>query len=186
MAGSPSLPRTAPGAACCARSVTDVAPRQLDEHVLEVGDALERARISFDLTLLFGGQIAGGRTRLFMIYSAGNFIEATQDTPYLQIGEHKYGKPVLDRAVAYDTSVDEALKLALVSMDSTMRSNLGVGLPIDIAVLPRDQLSLEVDHRIDNADPYFHDLRDRWSVALRAAHMSIPRPPYLKKLPPPA
>lgn len=150
------------------------------------GDALERARISFDLTLLFGGQIAGGRTRLFMIYSAGNFIEATQDTPYLQIGEHKYGKPVLDRAVAYDTSVDEALKLALVSMDSTMRSNLGVGLPIDIAVLPRDQLSLEVDHRIDNADPYFHDLRDRWSVALRAAHMSIPRPPYLKKLPPPA
>ncbi len=148
------------------------------------GEALEKAKVSFDATMLFGGQVAGGRMRLFMIYSAGNFIEATRDTPYLQIGEHKYGKPVLDRAVAFDTRVDDALKLALISMDSTMRSNLGVGLPIDIAVLPRDTMTLEVDHRIDNVDPYFHDLRDRWSVALRAAHIAIPRPPYLKNLPP--
>jgi putative proteasome-type protease len=147
------------------------------------GEALEHAKINFEVTMLFGGQIAGGRMRLFMIYSAGNFIEATRDTPYLQIGEHKYGKPVLDRAVEYDTRVDDALKLALISMDSTMRSNLGVGLPIDIAVLPRDTMVLEVDHRIDNVDPYYHDLRDRWSVALRAAHIAIPRPPYLKNLP---
>ena len=147
------------------------------------GEALEQAKISFDMTMLFGGQVKGGRLRLFMIYSAGNFIEATRDTPYLQIGEHKYGKPVLDRAVEFDTGVDDALKLALISMDSTMRSNLGVGLPIDIAVLPRDTMTLEVDHRIDNVDPYYHDLRDRWSVALRAAHIAIPRPPYLKNLP---
>jgi putative proteasome-type protease len=147
------------------------------------GEALEQAKINFDVTMLFGGQVKGGRLRLFMIYSAGNFIEATRDTPYLQIGEHKYGKPVLDRAVAFDTGVDDALKLALISMDSTMRSNLGVGLPIDIAVLPRDTMTLEVDHRIDNVDPYYHDLRDRWSVALRAAHIAIPRPPYLKNLP---
>jgi putative proteasome-type protease len=145
------------------------------------GAALESANMSFELTMLFGGQIRGGRARLFMIYSAGNFIEATQDTPYLQIGEHKYGKPILDRAVSHDTNLDDSLKLALISMDSTMRSNLGVGMPIDIAVLRRDVLTLEVDHRIDNVDPYFHDLRDRWSVALRAAHMAIPRPPYLKK-----
>jgi putative proteasome-type protease len=145
------------------------------------GEALERAQVSFETTMLFSGQTRGGRMRLFMVYSAGNFIEATQDTPYLQIGEHKYGKPVLDRAVSYDTSVDDALKLALISMDSTMRSNLGVGMPIDIAVLRRDALTLEVDHRIDNVDPYFHDLRDRWSVALRAAHIAIPRPPYLRR-----
>ncbi|HEY8580567.1 MAG TPA: peptidase [Beijerinckiaceae bacterium] len=145
------------------------------------GPALEKARISYDTTMLFGGQVRGGRQRLFMIYAAGNFIEATQDTPYLQIGEHKYGKPVLDRAVGFDTSVDDALKLGLISMDSTMRSNLGVGMPIDIAVLRRDALALEVDHRIDNVDPYFHDLRDRWSVALRAAHTAIPRPPYLRR-----
>ena len=146
------------------------------------GEALEKSSINFDVTMLFGGQVAGERMRMFMIYSAGNFIEATRDTPYLQIGEHKYGKPVLDRAVEHGTRIDDALKLALISMDSTMRSNLGVGLPIDIAVLPCDALALEVDHRIDNVDPYFHDLRDRWSVALRAAHIAIPRPPYLKNM----
>ena len=87
---------------------------------------------------MFGGQIKGGRLRLFMIYSAGNFIECTTDTPYLQIGEHKYGKPVLDRAIGFDTDLYDALKIGLISMDSTMRSNLGVGLPIDILVVRRD------------------------------------------------
>jgi putative proteasome-type protease len=144
------------------------------------GQALEKAQVSFETTMLLGGQVKGGRARLFMVYSAGNFIEATHDTPYLQIGELKYGKPVLDRAVTFDTNVDDALKLALISMDSTMRSNLGVGMPVDIAVMRTDALALEVDHRIDNVDPYFHELRDRWSVALRAAHAAIPRPPYLK------
>ncbi len=134
--------------------------------------------VNFDVTLLLGGQLKGRRMRLFMIYSAGNFIEATEDTPYLQIGEHKYGKPVLDRAVNFDSEIYDSLKLGLVSMDSTMRSNLGVGLPIDIALLRRDAPDLEIKHRIDHIDPYFHDLRDRWSVALRKAHLNIPRPPY--------
>src|ERR1700740_1670587 len=102
-------------------------------HATE-GKALEAADVSFDVSFLFGGQIMGERMRLFMIYSAGNFIECTTDTPYLQIGEHKYGKPVLDRAVSYETELYDALKLALISMDSTMRSNLGVGMPIDILV----------------------------------------------------
>ncbi len=143
-----------------------------------VGAELQSDQLSFEVTLLFGGQIKGRRLRLFMIYSAGNFIEATEDTPYLQIGEHKYGKPVLDRAVNFETDIYDALKLGLVSMDSTMRSNLSVGLPIDTALLRRDAMALELNHRIDNVDPYFHELRDRWSVALRQAHQNIPRPPY--------
>jgi putative proteasome-type protease len=113
-----------------------------------------------------------------MIYAAGNFIECTVDTPYLQIGEHKYGKPILDRAVKYDTDLYDALKIGLISMDSTMRSNLAVGLPIDLAIIPRDALRAELNFRIEPGEPYFTDLRERWSSALRAAHMAIPRPPY--------
>ena len=120
----------------------------------------------------------GERLRLFMVYAAGNFIECTRDMPFLQIGEHKYGKPILDRAVTYETGLYEALKIGLISMDSTMRSNLGVGLPIDIAATRRGSLELDVNKRIDYTDPYFHDLTDRWSAALRAAHMNIPTPPY--------
>jgi len=113
-----------------------------------------------------------------MIYSAGNFIECTTDTPYLQIGEHKYGKPVLDRAIKFDTDLYDSLKIGLISMDSTMRSNLGVGLPLDILVVRRDSCDAEVAYRIEPGEPYFQDLRERWSAALRAAHNAIPRPPY--------
>ena len=142
------------------------------------GTALAAAEVNHEVAFLLGGQIKGGRVRLFMIYSAGNFIECTTDTPYLQIGEHKYGKPVLDRAVSFDTDIYDALKLGLISMDSTMRSNLGVGLPIDILVLRRDTCDAELSYRIGPDEPYFQDLRERWSAALRAAHMDIPRPPY--------
>jgi len=140
--------------------------------------ALEEAEVDHDVAFLFGGQIKGSRLRLFMIYSAGNFIECTTDTPYLQIGEHKYGKPVLDRAISYDTDLFDALKIGLISMDSTMRSNLGVGLPIDLMVARPDTCSAEVNYRIEPGEPYFQDLRERWSAALRAAHIAIPRPPY--------
>jgi len=142
------------------------------------GKALEAAEVDHDVAFLFGGQIKDGPLRLFMIYSAGNFIECTTDTPYLQIGEHKYGKPVLDRGISFDTDIYDALKLGLISMDSTMRSNLGVGLPIDIVVVRRDSCTSEVTYRIEQGEPYFQDLRERWSGALRAAHMAIPRPPY--------
>ena len=134
--------------------------------------------MKFDVAFLFGGQIRGERLRLFMIYSAGNFIECTTDTPYLQIGEHKYGKPVLDRAVTYGVDLYDGLKIGLISMDSTMRSNLAVGMPIDIMVARRDVCDAELSYRIEPGEPYFHDLRERWSSALRAAHMAIPRPPY--------
>jgi len=142
------------------------------------GRSLEQQSAAFDVTFLVGGQIEGGRLRLFMVYAAGNFIEATDDTPYLQIGEHKYGKPILDRAVGFDTDLHDALKLGLVSMDSTMRSNLSVGMPLDLIIYRRDALKAELNHRVEVGDPYFHDLQDRWSSALQAAHKAIPRPPY--------
>jgi putative proteasome-type protease len=142
------------------------------------GKALEEADVDHDVAFLFGGQIKGERLRLFMIYSAGNFIECTTDTPYLQIGEHKYGKPVLDRAISYDTDLYDGLKIGLISMDSTMRSNLAVGLPIDLLVVRRDTYNPEVNYRIEPGEPYFQDLRERWSTALRNAHIAIPRPPY--------
>lgn len=142
------------------------------------GKDLEESGVKFDVSMLLGGQIAGGPARLYMLYSAGNFIECGVETPYLQIGEHKYGKPILDRAVNFGTTLPVALKLALISMDSTIRSNLGVGLPIDIVTIPRDTQKAEIVHRIEAGEPYFHDLSERWSAALRAAHTAIPLPPY--------
>src|SRR4029077_20296049 len=147
--------------------------RATEVKEIEASDVL--LRVSF----LFGGQIAGERMRLFMVYSAGNFIECTTDTPYLQIGEHKYGKPVLDRAVLYDTDLYDALKIALISVDSTMRSNLSVGMPLDLLVVRRDTCTAELAYRIEPGEPYFQDLRQRWSTALRAAHLATPRPPYV-------
>jgi len=146
-------------------------------HDIE-GKALEAAEVKFDVSFLLGGQVKGGRLRLFLVYAAGNFIECTHDTPYFQIGEHKYGKPVLDRAITYDIDLYDALKVGLISVDSTMRSNLSVGLPLDILVLRRDSCAPELNYRIEPGEPYFHDLRERWSAALRAAHIAIPRPPY--------
>jgi putative proteasome-type protease len=140
--------------------------------------ALEASDVKFDMSFLFGGQIRGERPRLFMIYAAGNFIECTVDTPYLQVGEHKYGKPVLDRAITYDLDLYDALKVGLVSVDSTLRSNLSVGMPIDLLIARRDACTAELAYRIEDGEPYFKDLRQRWSTALRAAHATIPRPPY--------
>lgn len=152
-------------------------------HVYRVdGPALEQIGASVEVSMLLAGQTKGRNLRLFMMYKAGNFIEATSDTPYLQIGEHKYGKPILDRAVNFNTDLYDALKLAMISMDSTMRSNLGVGLPVDMLVLRRDAIDPEVNQRIEAGEPYFHDLRERWSAALRKAHIDIPRPPYGPKV----
>lgn len=144
----------------------------------QFGEALEEAGLPFDVSFLLAGQIRGGKLRLYMIYAAGNFIECSRDTPFLQIGEHKYGKPILDRSVKWDTSLDDGIKLSLLSMDSTLRSNLGVGLPLDMAIIRRDALEIAVTRRIETGDPYFHDLSERWSGALRAAHMNIPPPPW--------
>src|SRR5258707_9788555 len=111
--------------------------------------------------------------RLFQVYPAGNFIEATPETPFLQIGEHKYGKPILDRAASYDTELYDGVKLVLVSMHSTLRSNLTVGMPIDLLVYLRDALQVQLRRRITDDDEYFRMIRERWSPALRNAYRPI-------------
>lgn len=129
-------------------------------------------------SFLLGGQVRGEPPRLFQIYTAGNFVETTPRSPFLQIGENKYGKPILDRAIRADTELYDALKLGLISMDSTMRSNLSVGMPLDLLVCRRGALQSELSYRVDETDTYFRDLRHRWSEALSAAHRAIPLPPY--------
>jgi putative proteasome-type protease len=139
--------------------------RAIREAGRDDGEAIEQAQPgSFDISVLLGGQVKGGRLRLFLLYPAGNFIEATTDTPYLQIGEHKYGKPILDRAITGETDLSQALKIGLISMDSTMRSNLGVGLPIDLITVRRHSAAVELQYRIDADETYFRDLRERWSA----------------------
>lgn len=142
------------------------------------GPSLEAQAENFNVSVLLGGQIGGGKMRLFQIYAAGNYIEATEDTPYLQIGEHKYGKPIIDRAATYETDVADALKLALISMDSTIRSNLSVGLPIDLMVYRRDALKVALTRRIKEDDAYFQGLRQSWSDALTRAYRAIPGPEW--------
>ena len=144
------------------------------------GPALEEQKETFNVSILVGGQIGGGKLRLFQIYSAGNYIEATEDTPYLQIGENKYGKPIIDRAATYDTDVNDAMKLALISMDSTMRSNLSVGMPIDLMVYRRNALKLSLLKRIKDDDVYFKNLRQSWSDALTKAYQAIASPDWIK------
>jgi putative proteasome-type protease len=137
----------------------------------------EQEGVETGVTLLVGGSIDGRAPRLFLIYGEGNFIECGMDTPYFQIGELKYGKPVLDRMLTYRTPLSKAMKIGLVSMNSTMRSNLGVGLPIDLAVVKPGQSSAALT-RIEESDPYYHDLGDRWAKALMEALDNIPDPTY--------
>jgi putative proteasome-type protease len=147
---------------------------------LELQPSLSAAGVDYGSSLLLGGQIAGGKPTLYLIYGEGNFIECGQESPFLQIGEHKYGKPMLDRAVDYDSDIYEALKLGLISFDATMRSNLAVGAPLDLIVLRTDALRTEVRYRVENDDAYFNDLRRKWSEGLKAAYRSIESPTYPK------
>ncbi len=142
------------------------------------GAALRQAGLEFNVSLIFGGQIAGEGMRLFMVYSAGNFIEATAETPYLQIGESKYGKPVLDRVITPDTPLDEAAKCALVSMDSTLKSNLSVGLPLDLVVYQAGRLQSDRVVCIDQDNPYFTMLHKSWGQRLRQVFDSIEDPQW--------
>ncbi len=142
------------------------------------GPTLEAQGLTFDVSVLLAGQIKDRNMRLFQVYAAGNFIEATEETPFLQIGEHKYGKPILDRVLTHDSDIDDGIKLVLISMDSTLRSNLTVGMPLDLLVYRRDSQQIELKRRISEDDPYFQGIRQRWSAALREAYQSIPRPDW--------
>lgn len=154
------------------------AARHVGDCVREVhrrdADSLRAFGIDFNVSLIFGGQIAGEAPRLFNVYAAGNFVEATPDTPYFQIGESKYGKPIIDRIFRFHTPLEEAAKCALISMDSTLKSNLSVGLPLDLAILPRDRLALGCLRRIEADDAYFQRLRVGWSERIQQAFAALP------------
>ncbi len=128
---------------------------------------------AFSASFIFGGQIGQEVPRLYQVYSEGNFIEAKDDTPFFQIGEHKYGKPILDRVANRDMRLGEAAKLVLLSFDSTLRSNLSVGMPIDMVVYNTDKLSIDRVRRIEQDDPYFRSISSKWSAALRSAVETI-------------
>jgi putative proteasome-type protease len=136
---------------------------------------LERDKILFNVNFLIGGQIAGSPHELFMIYPQGNPLQATPDCPFLQIGEAKYGKPILDRAVRYETTtLEQATKLALISLDSTMRSNLTVGPPIDIALYAADDFRITRQARLQADDPRLQRIRTQWEHELQAAAQRLP------------
>lgn len=138
------------------------------------GPFLMQNNVDASANFLIGGQIAGEGQRLFMVYSEGNFIEATAETPYFQIGEVKYGKPIIDRVIGADTSMDDAVKCVLVSFDSTMRSNLSVGLPIDLACYDKDSLRIGHTRRFDEQDTYMRSLRQSWSEGVKRAFAQLP------------
>jgi putative proteasome-type protease len=154
--------------------VAGIVGQALREVHRQDAEHLKKHSAEFNATFILGGQIKGERPRLFQIYAAGNFIEAQPDTPYLQIGEIKYGKPVFDRLLTMKMPMEEAGKLILVSFDSTMRSNISVGLPIDMAILHKDNFKPPRYQRIDAKNPYFADISARWSQALRKTFESLP------------
>jgi len=135
---------------------------------------LEKSDLAFNASFILGGQIKGEPMRLFRIYAEGNFIEASPDTPFLQTGEAKYGKPIIDRVVTASTSLSDAAKCVLVSFDSTMRSNLSVGMPIDLVCYERDTLEVRKRRRFEQGDPYFGALSREWSEGVRTVFRQLP------------
>ncbi len=144
------------------------------------GPYLMQGNIDASANLIVGGQIRGEAMRLFHVYAQGNFIEATDETPYFQLGESKYGKPILDRVINTGTPQKEAAKCVLISFDSTMKSNISVGLPIDLLWLPKDSLRIGLQQRIREGDPYFTMLRSRWGGGLRRVFGELPDPDWLE------
>jgi putative proteasome-type protease len=142
------------------------------------GDSLKKSGLDFNASMIFGGQIRGEAMRLFLVYSAGNFIEATRETCFFQIGESKYGKPVLDRMMRPSTPLDEAAKCVLVSMDSTLKSNLSVGPPLDLAVYEVNRFESSQIACIDERNPYLQMIRSSWGEKLRQAFESIEDPQW--------
>lgn len=167
IAGAPGMLRAAQLVGSAVREVHRVDAEMLKLQGLE-----------FNAAFILGGQVKGRQVRLFLIYSAGNFIEATDDTPFFQIGETKYGKPILDRLLTSAMSLEDAAKLALISMDSTLRSNISVGLPVDLVIYEADSLRITRQRTFDENDTYFRQLRRHWSRGLARAFKQIPGPTW--------
>lgn len=161
------------------------AAREIGDALREVhrrdAEALKEHSIEFNASFIFGGQIGTEPPRMFCIYAAGNFIEATLDTPYFQIGESKYGKPILDRVITRSSSLAQAAKCGLISMDSTIRSNLSVGLPLDLVCIRRDALRVHSHVNITEEHDYFRMIRTRWSESLRHAFHELPDPEWMRR-----
>jgi len=147
-----------------------------------VSKALAAVKISSSSSLLLGGRIGDAPPSLFLVYPAGNFIECKPDVPFFQIGETKYGRPILDRGLRPDTSLAEAMKLGFLSFDSSIRSNLAVARPLDLMVMPSARGEATLTRRIEDDDPYFNDLSARWGDLLADATASIPDPPFMAGL----
>jgi putative proteasome-type protease len=139
----------------------------------DIEGKMNAAKVSVTASMIVAGQRRGGAMRMFLIYPEGNFIEATEDTPFLQIGEHKYGKPILDRVVRPATGLEDARKAVLLSMDSTLKSNLSVGMPLDLLVIPADACRVGESRRFESDDPVFRAMSAAWSTALRKAFQDI-------------
>jgi len=165
-----------------AHSMFDVA-RLLGDALREVksrdGPYLMQNNIDAAASFIVGGQIRGELPRLFHVYNEGNFIEATFETCYFQIGETKYGKPIIDRVVNRRTTLTDAIKCTIVSFDSTMRSNISVGLPIDLCVYEHDELRLKLVRRVDEDDPYFQMVHSQWGEGLRQVFGQLPDPQWV-------
>lgn len=154
--------------------VAEIIGRTLNDVHVAIGERMERTKYSAGASMLVAGQRLGGQLRMFLVYQEGNFIEATDDTPYLQIGEHKYGKPILDRVVSPETSIEDGRKAVLISMDSTLRSNLSVGMPLDLLTIRRNEYRVATRERIEAGDPTFSAMSAAWSKALRDGFQSLP------------
>ena len=173
------LPRTLAAAPTMFRAAQLVGEAvQICSH--QVSAALAGSGVSSSVSILLGGRIGNEPPSLFLIYSAGNFIECKKETPFLQIGELKYGKPILDRNITMETPLAEALKMGFLSFDSAIRSNLGVARPLDIMVMPADMTKPVITRRIGIDDDYFDDLSRQWGRLLHEAAKSIPNPPFME------
>ncbi len=144
-----------------------------------IGATLQGTTINASASILLGGRVGDEPLTLYQIYAEGNFIECQPDAPFLQIGELKYGKPILDRTLTWESPLDEAVKVALISFDSTIRSNLSVGRPLDLIVVPTDRAKPTIRRRIEDDDAYFNELSATWGRLLNEARTQIPDPPFM-------
>lgn len=166
-------------------SMFDIA-QLLGEALREVrqhdGVFLTQNNVDAGANFIVGGQIGNEEMRVFLVYSEGNFIEASEETPFFQIGETKYGKPIIDRVITPETPLSDAVKCLLVSFDSTMRSNLSVGLPIDVVCYTQASLDILFRQHITQDDPYFSQISRRWSDGLKGVFASLPNPEWLHEI----
>ena len=172
------LPRTVAGQPTMFRAAQLVG-EALTMAKRTIGATLHGTAVNASASILLGGRIGDHPLTLYQIYAEGNFIECQPDAPFLQIGELKYGKPILDRALRWQSPLDEAVKVALISFDATIRSNLSVGRPLDLIVIPADRAKPVIRRRIGDDDAYFNDLSATWGRLLNEARTQVPDPPFL-------